>query len=256
MRGSLLAMSETRLQVALDFVDLSRAMKVAEAAVAGGADLIEAGTPLIKSEGLDVVRKLRAAFPGKTWMTYSGCSAGNEDPKKDNLKPEYYEAFCDYLIDVCKFYKSEYGVEFKTLEPFNESTSAYWNYLGSQEGCHFEPETQIKIIRLLYSKLKASGLKTVISASDETNIKSTIRVLTEYQKAGDILSKVSQINTQTYSGTNDERKVANELVKSTGKEFCQMGQAKIIQNEQSGFFKFLEELQNSSFNTGHPGSYH
>lgn len=59
-------MSDTKLQVALDFVDLSRAMKVAEAAVAGGADLIEAGTPLIKSEGLDVVRKLRAAFPGKT----------------------------------------------------------------------------------------------------------------------------------------------------------------------------------------------
>jgi len=41
-------------------------MKVAEAAVAGGADLIEAGTPLIKSEGLDAVRKLRTAFPGKT----------------------------------------------------------------------------------------------------------------------------------------------------------------------------------------------
>ena len=59
-------MSETKLQVALDFLDLSRAMKVAEAAVAGGADCIEAGTPLIKSEGLDAVRALRAAFPSKT----------------------------------------------------------------------------------------------------------------------------------------------------------------------------------------------
>lgn len=29
----------------------------------GGADWIEAGTPLIKSEGMDAVRKLRAAFP-------------------------------------------------------------------------------------------------------------------------------------------------------------------------------------------------
>jgi len=41
-------------------------MKVAEAAVAGGADYLEAGTPLIKSEGLDAVRKLREAFPDKT----------------------------------------------------------------------------------------------------------------------------------------------------------------------------------------------
>jgi 3-hexulose-6-phosphate synthase / 6-phospho-3-hexuloisomerase len=54
------------LQVALDFVNLSRALKCAEEAVGGGADWIEAGTPLIKSEGLDAVRKLREMFPGKT----------------------------------------------------------------------------------------------------------------------------------------------------------------------------------------------
>lgn len=52
-----------QLQVALDFVDLSRAMKAAEAAVAGGADILEVGTPLIKSEGLDAVRRLRERFP-------------------------------------------------------------------------------------------------------------------------------------------------------------------------------------------------
>ena len=59
-------MSDIKLQVALDFIELPRAMKVAEAAVAGGADYLEAGTPLIKSEGLDAVRKLRDAFPDKT----------------------------------------------------------------------------------------------------------------------------------------------------------------------------------------------
>ena len=47
----------------MDFVEFSRAMAVAEAAVAGGAEVIEAGTPLIKSEGLDAVRQLRARFP-------------------------------------------------------------------------------------------------------------------------------------------------------------------------------------------------
>ena len=72
------------------------------------------------------------------WMTISGCSAGHEDPGKDNLAPSNYAAFCDYLIDVCKHYKDEYGIEFKTLEPFNEPTSRYWNYMGSQEGCHFD----------------------------------------------------------------------------------------------------------------------
>jgi 3-hexulose-6-phosphate synthase/6-phospho-3-hexuloisomerase len=55
-----------QLQVALDFLELSRAMKVAEGAVAGGADILEAGTPLIKSEGLDAVRALRTRFPKMT----------------------------------------------------------------------------------------------------------------------------------------------------------------------------------------------
>ena len=51
------------LQVALDFLELPRALEVARAAVAGGADYVEAGTPLIKSEGLDAVRRLREQFP-------------------------------------------------------------------------------------------------------------------------------------------------------------------------------------------------
>ncbi len=51
------------LQIALDFLNLTRALKVAQAAAAGGADWLEAGTPLIKSEGLESVRQLRQKFP-------------------------------------------------------------------------------------------------------------------------------------------------------------------------------------------------
>ena len=54
------------VQVALDFVDLPHALEVAREAVAGGADWIEAGTPLIKAEGLAAVRALKAEFPDKT----------------------------------------------------------------------------------------------------------------------------------------------------------------------------------------------
>lgn len=52
-----------RLQLALDQVDLHRALRAAREAVAGGAHLIEVGTPLLKSEGLAAVRALREAFP-------------------------------------------------------------------------------------------------------------------------------------------------------------------------------------------------
>ena len=57
---------EAVLQVALDFLNLKRALKVAEEAVKGGVDWVEVGTPLIKSEGLDAIRELRKRFPKTT----------------------------------------------------------------------------------------------------------------------------------------------------------------------------------------------
>lgn len=53
------------LQIALDFLELDRAIKVAKESVKGGVDWIEVGTPLIKSEGMDAVRKIKRQFSDK-----------------------------------------------------------------------------------------------------------------------------------------------------------------------------------------------
>ncbi|WP_292376799.1 3-hexulose-6-phosphate synthase [Methanosarcina sp. UBA411] len=54
------------IQVALDLLELDRAVEIAKEAIAGGADWIEIGTPLIKSEGMDAIRTMRKAFPDRT----------------------------------------------------------------------------------------------------------------------------------------------------------------------------------------------
>jgi 3-hexulose-6-phosphate synthase/6-phospho-3-hexuloisomerase len=54
------------LQVALDLIQGARAIQIAKEAVDGGVDWLEIGTPLIKSEGMEILRKIRASFPGKT----------------------------------------------------------------------------------------------------------------------------------------------------------------------------------------------
>lgn len=63
------------MQVALDLLDLPRAIKIAEEAVKGilsesngdkSKAWIEAGTPLIKSEGMNAIRELHSNFPGHT----------------------------------------------------------------------------------------------------------------------------------------------------------------------------------------------
>lgn len=53
-----------KLQLALDFVELKRALDIAKEA-RDFVDIIEVGTPLIKSEGMNAVREFRKEFPDK-----------------------------------------------------------------------------------------------------------------------------------------------------------------------------------------------
>jgi len=54
-----------KLQVALDLRSLDDALKLAKKSAKGGADWIEVGTPLIKSAGMEAVRRIRELFPNK-----------------------------------------------------------------------------------------------------------------------------------------------------------------------------------------------
>ena len=53
---------EPMLQVALDFIDINVALKAAKDSLIGGADILEVGTPLIKSCGVNAIRRLRKEF--------------------------------------------------------------------------------------------------------------------------------------------------------------------------------------------------
>lgn len=150
------------------------------------------------------------------YMTYSGCVAGAVNAGDDNLRPEYYEEFAHYLVDVCKHYKDEYGIEFLTLEPFNEPNTNYWGANGGQEGCHFGFSSQIAFLRVLAPILAESGLSTIIAASDETSVSTSVSGFKEYQRAG-VLDLVGQWNTHTYSASIPARSQIGSLARSEGK---------------------------------------
>lgn len=57
---------EPVVQVALDLTDAEKALEIGREAVEGGVEWVEAGTPLIKSEGLDSVSRLEDEFPEST----------------------------------------------------------------------------------------------------------------------------------------------------------------------------------------------
>jgi len=59
--------NDVRLQLALDFTNLKSAIEIADQ-VKDYVDIIEAGSPLIKAEGLGVVKKLKERYPEKLIM--------------------------------------------------------------------------------------------------------------------------------------------------------------------------------------------
>lgn len=52
------------IQISLDVATVEEALALADIAVRSGVDWLEAGTPLITSQGLHAIRALREAFPG------------------------------------------------------------------------------------------------------------------------------------------------------------------------------------------------
>lgn len=58
-----LAIAPPVVQVAIDVLEVDRALRVAEAAVRAGVDWLEAGTPLIAFQGVAAIGALARAFP-------------------------------------------------------------------------------------------------------------------------------------------------------------------------------------------------
>lgn len=149
------------------------------------------------------------------WMTNSGCTSGAKNANNDNMNPAYYEAFAQYLIDVCKHYKEAYGIEFRTLSPFNEPSTNFWGCNGGQEGCHWSPTAMANFMKVLSPVLKASGLKTVIAGPEEWDIANSVNDFKAFQTAG-ALECMGQINTHTYTASNKARNQLSALCADHG----------------------------------------
>ncbi len=141
------------------------------------------------------------------WMTKSGCVSGSSDGS-DNLKEDYFDDFADYLSEVALHFKKEWGITFRTVEPFNEPSAGWWKANGGQEGCGFK-NNQTKMIVELGKALQKKGLfpETSVSAADETNIGDALNQFNKY--SGEALSYMFQVNTHSYSGGDNRAKLFN-----------------------------------------------
>jgi O-glycosyl hydrolase len=153
------------------------------------------------------------------WMTKSGCASGSVDGS-NNLKDDYYDDFANYLTDVVKHLHDSLGLEFRTLEPFNEPNSNWWKAQGRQEGCMFSRATQPKLIQEVARSLKAKSLAgTGIAAADANSIAEMAGNLQAYDSS--TLAALVQVNTHSYYGTDADRRNLRSLAARAGKRLWQ-----------------------------------
>ena len=149
------------------------------------------------------------------YMTNSGCSSGNTDGGKNNLKDDQYDDFAEYFATVCEYYHKNLGVDIQSVTPMNEPYTNFW-YAGSpkQEGCHFDiGNSQSKILVELNKAMQKHGLgDVIISSSDETSIDTAINA---YNALSDEAKKIiTRIDTHTYSGS--QRSKLKDTAKNGG----------------------------------------
>jgi O-glycosyl hydrolase len=164
-----------------------------------------------KSRGADTFEAFSNSAP--YFMTQSGYVSGNWNSNNDNLKPDQYTNFASYLTEVVDHLQQETGIQFKTLSPVNEPNTNYWGAKGRQEGSHWAPASQAKIIDEVKKQLTEKGLETVVSAMDETNPSTFRKDWDAYNT--DTRNNIGQLNVHTY-GTG-ERIGARDIAKAAGK---------------------------------------
>lgn len=114
------------------------------------------------------------------WMNSNRSTAGS-NTGGDCLMPENYERFAHYLAGVARYSADHWGINFNSVEPFNEPSADWWKYPGRQEGCHFDPTTQQKIVESLRRALDDVDLNDVmVAAADENQMDAGLNTWNAY----------------------------------------------------------------------------
>jgi galactan endo-1,6-beta-galactosidase len=150
------------------------------------------------------------------WMCLNHNPSGAANANSNNLQSWNNRTHAAYLAEVTRQFRDRFGVTFRTVDPFNESTSNYWSATGKQEGCHFDASLQRTVLQYLREELNNRGLSsTRISASDETNYDVARSTWNSYDAT--TKSVVNQINVHGYQGSGGRRDLLYADARAAGK---------------------------------------
>ena len=135
------------------------------------------------------------------WMTVSGCSSGNKPgQREDNLRPDMYESFVNYLDTVVKHFRDVEGVRFESLELFNEPDLP-WGAYGRQEGYSAASSVRNILIPMLARRLQQDNIDTFVSGMDTNNVAAALDSVEQLDP--NALGALGRLNTHDYHAVDD-----------------------------------------------------
>jgi hypothetical protein len=136
-----------------------------------------------------------ASYSPPYWMTFSGCSSGAKVGHQDNLRPDMYGSFVNYLATVARHFRDVEGIRFESLEPFNEPDGG-WAAGGRQEDNGASYSSQNALTPMLASRLKRDGMDTFVSGVDMNNLDAAVGGLGQLNPAA--ISALGRLNVHDY----------------------------------------------------------
>lgn len=102
-------------------------------------------------------------------MTVSGQASGGLKKHQNNLKPECYQEYVDYFLDITEHFL-ELGVPVKYISPINEPLVSWGGDNVYQEGCHYDEKEMFKLYRMFAKSIKERGLNVKMSMCEVSKI--------------------------------------------------------------------------------------
>ena len=171
---------------------------------------------LVKATQRGAVSELFANSP--MWWMCSNHNPSGAANGGNNLQTWNYRQHAAHLAAVAARARSDWGVSFATVDPFNEPASTWWTATGKQEGCHMDPSVQAAVLPHLRAELDKRGLTGIrIAASDETNYDTARATWSSFGSSTKAL--VAQVNVHGYQGAGGRRDLLHtDVVTASGKK--------------------------------------
>ncbi|HZB97496.1 MAG TPA: glycoside hydrolase [Candidatus Sulfotelmatobacter sp.] len=150
------------------------------------------------------------------WMCINHNPSGSDTGDTDNLQSWNYRQHAVYLATIARYAHDHWGIDFASVEPFNEPTSTWWKAEGTQEGCFVSTGVQQQIIGYLRAELDSRNLQSVqVATSDENTY--DIACSTWSSFSGETKRNIARINVHGYQYGDGRRDLLHDHAVADGK---------------------------------------